>query len=128
MAVSEQVALDDARAALANGDAESARAGLLNFLAQYPDGPLTPEAEHLLGQAQWDLGMTREAAQTFLTNVTAYPQGPKAADSLTMLGKALGQLGQSNEACLTLAEVGRRYPDSAAVQEAEAERSLLACP
>ncbi|MDF2233556.1 tol-pal system protein YbgF [Albimonas sp. CAU 1670] len=127
VAVSEQVALDDAEQALASGDYAGARARLLQFLAQYPDGPLTPEAEHKLGRAQLELGQTREAAQTFLTNVTAYPQARSAPDSLAYLGVALGRLNQVNEACMTLAEVGARYPGSGAVSTAEAERGRLGC-
>ncbi|WP_339950256.1 tol-pal system protein YbgF [uncultured Albimonas sp.] len=127
VAVSEQVALDDAKQAIATGDYGGARSRLLQFLAQYPDGPLTPEAEHHLGRAQLELGQSREAAQTFLTNVTAYPQAKTAPDSLAYLGVALGRLNQVNEACLTLAEVGSRYPGSSAVSTAQTERSRLGC-
>ena len=127
VAVSEQVALDDAKQAMATGDWQGARARLLAFLAQYPDGPLTPEAEHHLGRAQLEMGQSREAAQTFLTNVTAYPQAKTAPESLAYLGVSLGRLNQVNEACLTLAEVGSRYPGSSAVSMAEAERGRLGC-
>ncbi len=126
VAVSERVALEDAEAELEN-DPDAARSKLLKFLATYPDGPLTPRAEHMLGLAQFRLGALREAAQTFLTNVTAYPDGPKSPDSLTMLGKTLGELGRRDEACLTLAEVPARYPRSPAVEQANAERTRLGC-
>ncbi len=126
VAVSERVALEDAEAELEK-DPGAARAKLLQFLANYPDGPLTPRAEHMLGMAQYRLGALREAAQTFLTNVTAYPQGAKSADSLTMLGTTLGDLGRRDEACLTLAEVPARYPSAPAVEQANAERTRLGC-
>ncbi|SFH93194.1 tol-pal system protein YbgF [Albimonas pacifica] len=127
VAVSEQVALDEAKQAIATGDWQGARARLLQFLSQYPDGPLTPEAEHHLGRAQLEMGQSREAAQTFLTNITAYPSARSAPDSLAYLGVALGRLNQVNEACLTLAEVGTRYPGAPAVAMAEAERGRLGC-
>ena len=44
------------------------------------------------------MGQSREAAQTFLTNVTAYPQAKTAPESLAYLGVALGRLNQVNEA------------------------------
>lgn len=126
VAVSERVALEEAEAAL-ESDPAAARARLLQFLATYPDGPLTARAEHGLGLAQFRLGAYREAAQTFLTNVTAYPDGPKAPESLTMLGTTLAALGRTEEACLTLAEVAARHPGSPAVEQANAERARLGC-
>jgi tol-pal system protein YbgF len=127
VSVSERVALEEAVAALEAGEAARARERLLGFLAQYPDGPLTPEAEHWLGRAQWELGDTRAAAQTFLTNVTAYPDGAKAADSLLMLARALAELGRSAEACETLDELGRRFPDSAPAGQGDELGARIGC-
>lgn len=127
-AVSERVALDDARARLEGDDPEAARRMLLSFLAQYPDGPLTAEAEYWLGMAEYRTGNLQAAAMSFLTNVTAYPDGPRAPDSLLMLGRALGALGQTAEACATLAELPRRHPAAAEAAAAAAEeRRALDC-
>ena len=127
VAVSEQVALEEARAALEAGNPGAAREKLLAFLSQYPDGPLTPEAEHWLGRAEWELGEVRAAAQTFLTNVSAYPEGPKAADSLLWLARALDRLNQPKEACATLDELGRRFPASEAAETGREDRAVLGC-
>lgn len=127
VAVSERVAMEEAVAALQAGDAEDARLRLLSFLAQYSDGPLTAEAEHWLGQAEFARGDYRAGARTFLSNISAYPQGAKTPDSFFMLGRSLEALGQIGQACATWAELSARSPGSAAAQDAAQASARLGC-
>lgn len=128
VAVSEQLTLDQAEQALANDDPTTARTLVSEFLAQNPDGPLTPRARFILGRSLSELGQTREAAHIYLSYVQTWPQGPDAPESVLRLGSALAALNKGQEACLTLAEVAKRYPDAAdAIGAANAERQRIGC-
>ncbi|MEM1315696.1 MAG: tol-pal system protein YbgF [Pseudomonadota bacterium] len=127
IAVSERVAMEDAVASLQAGDVEDARRRLLAFLAQYPDGPLTAEAEFWLGTAEFERADYRAAARTFLSNISAYPSGAKTPDSFLMLGRSLEALGQIGQACATWSELQARSPGSSAATEAQSASARLSC-
>jgi tol-pal system protein YbgF len=127
LAVAEQGDFDRARAAFDAGNYADASILLQTFTETYPGGSLSAEAHFLRGQAEVNQGRWSQAARAFLDSFTAQPDGQRAPNALTSLGVALAQLGQTEEACLTLAEVSTRYPGSAAVAEAQAERGRLGC-
>ena len=128
LASGEQDAFDRAKAALDAGDAATAASGFAAFVAAYPTGPLTADAQLHLGQALARSGDHAGAARTYLEAFSGTPEGPRAPDALIGLGTALGSLGQTSEACLTLSEVAVRFPGSAAVAQAEQARAGLGCP
>lgn len=127
LAVAEQGDFDRARAAFDEGDYARAAELFESFTLTYPGGPLSAEAHYLRGDAEAAQGSWSRAARAYLDAFTAAPDGTRAPAALTALGVALGRLGQVEEACITLAEVAMRYPGSAAVSEAEAERFRLNC-
>lgn len=127
VAVSERVALDEAKARLEAGDAQGARIRLVDFLNQYGDGPLAPEGQHFLGLAEYRLGEWGASAQSFLTAVTAFPADRHAPANLLMLGRSLEKLGTLEEACATWAEVLARHPGSTEAADAKADRVRLGC-
>lgn len=127
LAMGEQADFDRAAAALDDGHSEEAVSMLEKFFETYPGSPLTAQAHVKRGDALENLGEKTGSARAYLDGFSAAPSGPAAPEALFKLGRALGQLGQMSEACVTLAEVGVRFPASAMVPEAEAERARLGC-
>ena len=128
LAVGEAADFAAAQADLEAGAYQAAADKLVAFQSAYPGSPLGPEADFGRGKALDGLGNTRDAARAYLAAFTGAPTGAKAPDALFELGAALGRLEQVDQACVTLSEVAVRFPGSAAVDAAEAERSNLGCP
>ncbi len=127
LAVAEEADFNTARAAFEAGTFADASILLQSFTDTYPGSPLSPEAHYLRGEAEANQGRWSPAARAFLDSFTAQPDGQRAPAALTSLGVSLAQLGQVDEACVTLGEVAARYPGSASVAEAQAERGRLGC-
>ena len=128
LAMNERSDFDMARAAYDGGDHAGAAAKLQQFKDAYPGSPLMGEAMYLRGQALRETGDAAGAARAWLDGFSADPTGARAADNLLELGQALGGLGQTSEACTTLAEVGARFPGSAAAGQASSARQSFGCP
>ncbi len=127
LAVTEKSDFDAAVAAAEAGDNAKAAQLFGAFLATYPDGPMSSEAQYrraeaLAAQSDW-----RGAARGFLDAFSGAPEGPLAAKSLYRLGSSLGELGQTQEACLTLLEVDSRYPGSEVAGDVAARKRALGC-
>ncbi len=127
LAVSEQADFDRAREVLGQGDFRTAADLFATFAETYTGGPLTYEAHYLRGEALSSLGETANAARSYLESFSGSPNGPRAPEALLKLGRALGDLRQTPEACVTLAEVGTRFPGSAAASEAVGAMRALGC-
>ncbi len=127
LAVAEQSDFDRARTAYDAGDFQNAATLFEQFTATYPGGPLSAEAHFLRGEALTQTGGTSQAARAYLDAFTADPTGALAPQVLVRLGTTLHDLGQSSEGCLTLAEVPRRFPNSASSAEAQAAMTRLNC-
>jgi tol-pal system protein YbgF len=127
LAVAEEEDFNRAQAAFDAGEFADAAVMFEAFTNNYPGGPLSADAHYLRGEAEANQGRWSDAARAFLDSFSAAPDGQRAPIALTSLGVALAQIGQTDEACLTLAEVATRYPGSASVAEAEAERGRLGC-
>jgi tol-pal system protein YbgF len=127
LAVAEQSDFDAAVAAADAGDNARAAELFAGFLATYPGGPLSTEAQYRRGEALAAQGDWRGAARSFLDAFSGAPQGELAPRSLYRLAISLREIGQTEEACLTLTEVETRYPGSEVSGEAAAERQALRC-
>jgi tol-pal system protein YbgF len=128
LAVSEQAEFDAAVAAADAGDNAKAAELFGTFLATYPGGPLSTDAQYRRGQALAAQQDWRGAARSFLDAFSGAPQDPQAPHALYQLALSLQELGQTQEACLTLAEVDSRYPGSEVAGDVAARRQALACP
>ncbi|WP_298565735.1 tol-pal system protein YbgF [uncultured Aliiroseovarius sp.] len=127
LAVSEKEDFDAAGAALEAGDFEQAATMYEAFIDAYPGGPLTAEAHFQRGEALTGQGDVKSAARAYLNAFSGAPNSDRAPDALFRLGNALGALGQISEACATLTEVGKRFPGTPAVEDAQAARTSLGC-
>ncbi len=127
LAVGEKQDFEAAGAALEAGDFGEAAALYESFIETYPGGPLTAEAHFQRGEALTGAGDIKSAARAYLNAFSGAPNSDRAPDALFRLGNALGALGQISEACATLAEVGKRFPGTPAVDDAGAARASLGC-
>ncbi|WP_299133447.1 tetratricopeptide repeat protein [uncultured Amaricoccus sp.] len=127
LTVTEKSDFDVAVAAAAAGDNAKAAQLFGAFLATYPGGPLSSEAQYRRGEAQAAQSDWRGAARSFLDAFSGAPEGTLAAKSLYHLGVSLGELGQTQEACLTLIEVDSRYPGSEVAGDVAARKRDLGC-
>ena len=127
LAVTEKSDFDAAVAAAKAGDNAKAAQLFTAFLATYPGGPMSSEAQYRRGEALAAQSDWRGAARSYLDAFSGAPEGPLAAKSLYRLGVSLGELGQTQEACLTLLEVDSRYPGSEVTSDVAARKRALGC-
>jgi len=127
LAVTERSDFDAAKAAADKGDNAQAAALFGKFLADYPGGPLSTEAQFRRGEALAATADWRGAAHGFLDAFSGAPQGPLASRALYRLASSLKELGNVEEACLTLTEVVSRYPGSAEAADVPAQRQVFGC-
>ena len=128
LALSEQADFDRAKEVLGTGDFRGAADLFAAYAQSYPGGPLMQEAQVLGGDALAQAGDISGSARSYLDAFSGKPDGAFAPEALMKLGMALGALGQVNEACMTLAEVGNRFPGTAAAGEAAGAMPGLQCP
>ena len=97
---------------------ESARA-FQQFLAQFPAGPLAPNAVYWLGESYYATQNYELAAQQFRSLLERFPAHDKAAGAMLKLALSQYGLGQLDAAQATLAQVARSYPGSDAARTAQ---------
>lgn len=107
----------------------AAAQGFNDFILQFPDNELTPNAQYWLGEAYYAQASYSEAARAFLTAYTKYPESSKASGALLKLGISLGQLDQKDDACAALREFGQKYPGASSIEinRAKVARQDLNC-
>lgn len=123
-------AYDQAYGLLVARDFQGATEGFARFLQSYPDDGMAGSAQYWLGQASFELGEYRKAADMFLKGFTNYPKSEKAPESLLKLGVALKRLNEKDAACDSFAELTRRFPQApqAVLDRAEQEKRRTGCP
>jgi tol-pal system protein YbgF len=89
-----------------------AEKALKTFIAQYPDHPLTGNANYWLGETYYVRADYNNAALTFAEGFKKYPKSGKAPDNLLKLGMSLAALGERDDACKALVELESRYPNA----------------
>lgn len=127
LAIGESEDFKRAQEALASSDFRSAADQLETFSASYPGSPIAADAAFLRGQAFEGLGEMTNAARAYLEAFSSNPEGDKAPEALYKVGFSLGSIGQVQDACLTLAEVGVRFPGSAAEMDAQSAMASFGC-
>jgi tol-pal system protein YbgF len=106
-----------------------AERALKSFIAQYPDHPLTGNANYWLGETYYVRADYNNAALTFAEGFKKYPKSGKAPDNLLKLGMSLAALGERDDACKALVELESRYPNANdnVKQRAAKERQRNGC-
>ncbi|MFI5455916.1 MAG: tetratricopeptide repeat protein [Isosphaerales bacterium] len=95
---------------------QSARAlAILAGLAEGSSGPITADAQFLIGQAHLDARRYALAVTPLEQYLAAKPDGDVADFALAQLATARLALGQADDAWITLATLARRFPRSRAL-------------
>ena len=114
-----QAAYDAAFGAIRGGDYVKASRGFRDFLQQYPDSNLAPNAYYWLGESYYATSNYPVALEAFQRLVSRYPQSDKAPDGLLKLGYTQLELKQNDAAKATLKSVPVKYPGSKAASLAQ---------
>ena len=105
------------------GAYDQAEVALKSFVEQYPQDPLTGNAQYWLGETYYVRNDFKSAAVAFAEGYQKYPDSQKAPDNLLKLAMALGQQGQKENACVALRQLEKRYPDASANVKDRATRA-----
>ena len=92
----------------------SESAGLFrDFLQQYPDSDLAPNASYWLGESYYASGNYELALEAFSTVLEQHPNSSKAADALLKIGYTYYEQEQWNQARAALEQVKMQHAGSA---------------
>lgn len=95
------------------------------FVAQYPHGGYTANAQYWLGELYLVKNNYAQAITHFDTVLKQFPSSSKAAASTLKIGYALAASGKENEARLRLQQVLKNYPDTPTAQLAARKLEIL---
>lgn len=124
-----QAAYDDAFKSLRAGDYVKSSRDFRNFIQQYPDSPLLPNAFYWLGESYYATSNYQVAMEAFQHLVTQFPQSEKVPDALLKVGYSQIELKQVDAGKTTLKNVTAKYPGSKAAGLAQERlRRLQAQP
>lgn len=104
---------------------DDALAAMQAFVAQYPTGGYTANAQYWLGELYLVKNNYPQAIAHFDTVLKQFPSSSKAAASTLKIGYALAASGKENEARLRLQQVLKNYPDTPTAQLAARKLEIL---
>lgn len=104
---------------LKEGQYDQAITAFQGFLASYPSGDYTANAQYWLGEANYVTRRFKVAEQEFLKVLDRHPDSNKVADAMLKLGYTYYELGNWDAAHKTLDNVKSRYPDATVGRLAE---------
>lgn len=94
-----------------------------NYLENYPDNDLTPNAWYWFGQVQFKKGKLQDARVSFL-NAAGFKNSPKRPDSLYKLGLIYKAQGDKDKAKRFFEVVVKNYPDDTSAQLAQKQLAM----
>ena len=104
------------------GSYGTARSGLQEFLSQFPDHDLAPDAQYYIAESHARADSPREALDAYSRVVELFPGSRRAATALYKSGLLERERGNLQDARVYLSRVVSGYPDS---DEAELAREQL---
>ena len=107
------------------GSYETARAGLDQFLEQYPNHELAPDAQYFRAESFAEADAPDEALTEYARVLELYPNSRRAPTALYKSGLIELRRGNVDDARTFFQRVVQGYPDSDEVQLAERELSRL---
>jgi tol-pal system protein YbgF len=99
--------------------------GFREFLRDYPNGALAPNAWYWLGESYYVTQNYPIALQSFDTLLRDFPGSAKAPDALLKRGFAQVELGDARAGAATLNRVVNEYPGSDAARLATSRLRTL---
>ncbi|MDP2469541.1 MAG: tol-pal system protein YbgF [Candidatus Palauibacterales bacterium] len=107
------------------GSYETARAGLVQFLEQYPSHELAPDAQYFVAETYAEAGNAEQALVEYARVLELYPNSRRAPTALYKSGLIELQRGNVDDARTFFQRVVQGYPDSDESDLAERELSRL---
>lgn len=95
---------------LKQGRYEDAINGFTNFIQQFPQSPLVPNAEFWMGEAHYQMSDFQGALVNYRAVVQGYPNSGKAPDAILKIGYSQYEMQQYKAARKTLTGVIKQYP------------------
>lgn len=95
-------------------DYNQAIGGFKNFLKNYPDSALAPNAQYWIGYAYFSLKDYKSAIAQQQKLIAAYPTSAKVPDALLNIASAQIEVRDKKAAKKTLEEITARFPGSTA--------------
>lgn len=124
MTADAQAAYNAAYAKIQQNDLKAAKTAFRQYLDNYPENTLTPNAWYWLGQVQYSQAEYDDARLSFL-NVARYNNTQKRPDALYKLGMISKLLGDNDKAARYFQLVLQSYPNDAASNLANRELQRL---
>ena len=120
---------DTAFSMLQQGDYAGSEKALTQFISNYPQHPLTANAQYWLGETFYVRNDFQNAAKSFANGYQKHPKSSKAPDSLLKLALSLSNINKNQEACVTLSQLKSEYPkaSSTIMRKADEELKRLSC-
>ncbi len=122
-AESETKAYEAAHGLIKSGRYKEAIAAMQDFLKQYPNAALAPNAVYWTGFSYVGMSDFKNAAVNYQRLLKDYPNSPKAPDAMLSLARARVQMNDIDEARTTLQQLIEKFPYSKA---ADGGKKLLA--
>jgi len=107
------------------GSYETARAGLDQFLEQYPSHELAPDAQYFRAETFAEAGELDDALEEYARVLELYPNSRRAPTALYKSGLIELQMGNVDDARTYFQRVVQGYPDSDEIDLAERELTRL---
>jgi len=95
-------------------DYNQAISGFKNFLKNYPDSALAPNAQYWIGYAYYSLKDYKSALAQQQKLIAVYPASAKVPDALLNIASAQIEVRDKKAATKTLEEIVAKYPGSTA--------------
>jgi tol-pal system protein YbgF len=120
---------DQAYGALQRREYRASETYFQEFMKQYSNDALAPDAQFYLAESAYQSAEYRSAADRFLKAYSDYPASPRAPEALLKLAMSLKRLGESSAACDSFAELARRFPQAPTdvARRAETEKRRANC-
>lgn len=101
------------------GRYEDAINGFTNFIQQYPQSPLVPNAEFWMGEAHYQMSDFQGALVNYQAVVQGYPNSNKAPEALLKVGYTQYEMQNYSAARKTLENVIKQYPGTSVAKLAK---------
>ena len=106
-------------------DYNQAIAGFKNFLKNYPDSALAPNAQYWIGYSYYSLKDYKSAIAQQQKLIAAYPASAKVPDALLNIASAQIDLRDKKAARRTLEDITTKYPGTTAASLASKRLATL---
>jgi tol-pal system protein YbgF len=106
----DQAAYQQNFSLLKQGRYEDAIKGFTNFIQQYPQSPLVPNAEFWMGESHYQMSDFTGALVNYQAVRQGYPNSNKAPDALLKIGYSQYEMQKYADARKTLENVVKQYP------------------